>query len=334
MEQGYQQMSEEDTSLKAKAKRCCKSLTKVVVLGLLVVFFLAGVLQGALYQFASMKCKASKLQDYSYPGGGPKDLVADNTLLIEQDARWWGSAFIVQPADHVGLATGASTGVWYRTWGPFWFTYVYQDDLGMETFMVRDRPLALGGSHKMFRCDGTGPVYILNEGKHVVMNRIRSFFGSYTSRIYNIWQDGSLVAVSEKIGGTGQSHKQLIFRDPEKAEPFASAFLQDRHYHGQYDKWFIHDEKNITLPAWVINSATILMAFPTAQAKASHAPSQSLVEVPPMDAEASVMPSSPDAEEVSVTAATDDPEAAVPSKVVEVEEQVPAELIVPAEQHV
>jgi hypothetical protein len=238
-----------------------------------------------MYGWATMNCKASHLENYSYPGGGAENLVAPNTLLIEQEPRWWGSSFTVQAADDVGLALGASTGAWFRTWGPLWWTYVYQDDLGQETFMARDRPLALGGSHKIMRCDGTGSTYVLTEGTHVFMNRIRDMFGMYTSRIYNIYEDGKLIAVSEKIGGAGQSHKQLIFRDPKVATPFASSFLQERHYHGMFDKWFVHDEPDIAIPAWVINSGTMMMAFPTAaakQAKAASSKPASFMELPPV----------------------------------------------------
>merc|ERR1719512_133250 len=177
--------------------------------------------------WATCKCGAKQLADYSFPGGGKEDLVESNTLLIEQEPSWFANSFVVQPADDVGLAKGASTGVYFRTWGPLFWTYVYQDNLGMGTFYARDRPLALGGSHNLARCDGTGDKYIVNEGNHVVMNSIREMFGMYASRVYNIWHNGKVVALSEKVGGRGQSHKQIIFCAQKEANPFASAFLSD-----------------------------------------------------------------------------------------------------------
>jgi len=283
----YRRLPDEDKSTKPTiVRRCVQGYGLLFVIVVVVV----GLLQEGLFLWATMGCKTSELKDYSYPGGGPENLVHNSTLLIEQTPRLLSSSFLVQPADNVGLATGASTGIWYRTWGPLFWTYVYQDNLGKATFWARDRPLALGASHKIARCDGTGPIYIINEGTHVVMNAIRHWFGMYTSRIYNIKADGNLVAIAETIGGSGQSHKQLIFREPEKAtNPFASAFLAERNYHGEFDKWFISEDKP-TLPAWVINAATVLRAFPAAVQKekaataakaAQHPHPTSLEAVPP-----------------------------------------------------
>jgi len=239
------------------------------------VFVLLVILvQAALYWWATLHCSTSALKGYSYPGGGSDNLVPADSLLVEQAPRWWGASFINIPADSAGLSTGASTGVYFRTWGPLWNTYTYEDVLGMKTFVVRDRPLAIGGSHKLMRCDGEGPSWVVSEGSHWLMNGIRSLFGMYTSRVYNVWKGDTLVAVTEKLGGTGQSHKQLIFRDPNKAEPFASAFLKDRHYHGEFDDWFVQTNKNSSLPNFVPNSVAMLMAFATAKEK-SHSPKPS-----------------------------------------------------------
>merc|ERR1719480_592048 len=103
------------------------------------------------------------------------------------------------------------------------------------TIVVRDRPLALGGSHQIQRCDGKGPKYIISEGGHYIMTIIRSIIGMYASRQYNIYADGVLVANSGKLG---TSQKQLVFRPPDSSNPFATAFLQDRHWHGNWDMWF------------------------------------------------------------------------------------------------
>lgn len=261
--ENYQPLEEPPSA----AKRCCKGCAKISagLCGILVV--LLAILQGVLYWWATMKCNPRSLKDYEYPGGGHDDLVPPDSLLVEQEPRWWGNSFINIPANKAGLANGASTGVYFRTWGPLWYTYTYQDILGQQTFVVRDRPLAFGGSHKIMRCDGTGPSYVVGEGGHLIMNMIREIFGMYTSRVYNIWEGNTLVAVSEKLGGGGQSHKQLIFRDPAKATPFATAFLAHRNYHGVYDQWFVESTPNTTLPNFVPNAATMLMAFPTAEAK-------------------------------------------------------------------
>jgi len=258
----YQRLPDEGrTPRSTLGRRCAKGYG----LALLVLALAVTVLQQALFSWATMGCKASELVDYSFPGGGSYDLVEGSTLLIEQTPYTLSSSFLVQPTDEVGLATEASTGIWYRTWGPLFWTYVHKDNLGHATFWARDRPLALGASHKLARCDGKGPVYVVSEGKHVFMNAIRHWFGMYTSKTYNIWADSQLVALAERVGGRG-SQQQLIFRQPDKADTFASSFLADRHYHGTYDKWFVHEQTKV-LPAWVVNAATALRAFPTSQAK-------------------------------------------------------------------
>lgn len=283
------------------------------------------LLQAVLYWWATLHCSAKSLKDYSYPGGGEKNLVPADSLLVQQEPRWWGSSFVNLPSDTVGLPDGASTGVWFRTWGPLWITYTYQDVLGQETFVVRDRPLAIGGSHKVMRCDGEGPAWVVSEGGHWLMNGIRSIFGMYTSRIYNIWEGNELVAVSEKLGGSGQSHKQIIFRSPNKAEPFASAFLKDRHFHGQFDEWFVQVDKNASLPNFIPNAVSMMMAFATGKPKAKSAPEKpsEFLEVPalaPVESAAVVVgeaatPEVPEApkteEEVEATAPAAPPAAAI-----------------------
>mmetsp|Transcript_110405 Transcript_110405/g.216479 ORF Transcript_110405/g.216479 Transcript_110405/m.216479 type:complete len:390 (+) Transcript_110405:57-1226(+) len=256
---------------------CCQKtnrLCRKCVLGTCCFAIVAICLvQALLYCWATMKCSAGHLRDYEYPGGGPVNLVPRNSLLIEQDPRWWGESFINSPADDAGLPIGASSGVFYKTWGPIFNTYVYQDITGRETFLIRDRPIALGGSHKIMRCDGTGPVYVFSEGTHWLANNIRELFGMYTTRNFNIWEGSQKVAVSQKVGGGGQSHKQIIFRAPDEDVPFASCFLKERQVHGKFDEWFVQEYKNrsSTLPAYVPHSCCVLMAFRTSAQKAAAA---------------------------------------------------------------
>jgi len=239
---------------------------------LFFLFLVALLVQGVTYSWATVGCKASKLDGYSYPGGGPVDLLPKESLLIQQAPGLTGKSFINYQSDKSALLTGASTGFYWRTWGPLFWTYVYEDIMSMKTFVVRDRPLNFGGSHQITRCDGTGPVYVVSEGDHAGMNIIRSLFGMYTSRIYNIWADNKVVAVSEKLGGSGQSHKQIAYRFPDKLEPFASAFLKDRNFQGKYDEWFVQVDENAELPAFVINAAAMMMAFKTADTKLTTLP--------------------------------------------------------------
>lgn len=244
-----------------KTKSRCKYVLMALLGFLCVLILLTFGIQLILYKWATLKCSASHLKNYSYPGGGEKGLVPLDSLLVQQDPRWWGSSFINIPSNKDGLSNGASTGVYYRTWGPLWWTYTYQDIMSQETFVFRDRPIAIGGSHKFMRCDGTGPEYIINEGSHVIMNRIRAFFGMYATRTYSIWENNVKIAESEQLGGTGQSQKQIVFKKINEAEPFASCFLKDKHYHGRFDEWFVQVDPDSILPPWIPNGVAVMMAF-------------------------------------------------------------------------
>merc|ERR1712060_76907 len=54
---------------------------------------------------------------------------------------------------------------------------------------------------------------------------------------------------------------QLMFRRPKEANPFGSALLQTRHYHGKFDEWFVHQADDDELPNFVTNGVAALMAF-------------------------------------------------------------------------
>jgi len=243
---------------------CCKYCCPLIVIVLLIV----GLTQWAMYTFAGFKCSPNKIDpDYKYPGGGPKDLVPVHALLIEEATRWWGSHFTLQGASPEGGAMGASTGVWFQTWGPLVWTYVHQDTLGTDTFMAREQYFSFDGAHKVWRCDGTGPTYIISQGSHAIINWFRKLVGMYTSTIYNIWEDDKLVAVSKMIGTSGQASKHLVFQSTDGVKQFGSSFIQQRDYHGSFDKWFTTNEPNSTLPAWATNAATAFTAFHAAESK-------------------------------------------------------------------
>jgi hypothetical protein len=278
-------------------KTCLRATAKVLG-GLLLAWVLVlSLVQFLMYEWATMNCSAGTLQDYNFPGGGSNgnhtadyNLVPTDSLIIEQEPRWLGSSFINVPANQDGLSQGASTGVYYRYWGPLFWTIIYQDIMSKTTFVGRSQPSALGGSHKIWRCDGKGPVYVVTEGTHVVMNAIRSMFGMYTSRVYSIYEDETLVALSARAGGAEQSHKQMIFRKPDSDIPFASSFLKLRDFHGKFDEWFVQVDQDSPLPNYVPNFVTARMGFETAGYKThKEAPGQMLElldEMPPAAATA------------------------------------------------
>lgn len=239
----------------------------------LVIVVLVSLLQYAMYSFASHGCSASSLSaDYPYPGGGAKDLLPADSLLLEEAESFWGGRFTVQPADGSGSATGASTGVWFRTWGPLFYTYSHRDVQSKYTCMAREEMLSFEGSHKMWRCDGTGPTYVVSQGSHFLINFFRKLFGMYTSSIYNIYEDSNVVAWSQKVGSKLHNIQVLYLAPGEATSPYASADLRDRSYHGHFDVWFVANFANSTLPNWVTSATTAFMAFDVATSKNNRAP--------------------------------------------------------------
>lgn len=157
---------------------------------------------------------------------------------------------------------GASFGVYYRYWGPIWWTYVFQDNNQRELYIVRDRPIAVGGSHKIMRCDGQGEPYIYNVGNHFLMNKIRHLFGMQTSSTYNIWEGTTLVGMSNRVGSRS-TNPQLLFKKPGAEDAFASARMSTRYYEHKWDEWQLVPSKQntSTVPAYVINAIVALFAF-------------------------------------------------------------------------
>lgn len=266
MAAGDEPLLEKNTDARPTWKtRCGKVGGKLC--GVLVALVI--ILQLLCSWWATMGCSAGRLQKYKFPGGSApaaENLVPRNSMLTQQPPRWFGASFMVLPADDHALISGASTGVYFRTWGPLWYTYVYQDALGAKTFAVRKKFFSVGSSYLFQRCDGAGNNFVMNEGKHYLMNEVRRFFGMYTGTEYNIWDGSKLVAISTSLGGGPAA--QLNFRSLTSDTPFASAILHERHYHGHLDQWFVHQLTKEVIPDWVTNGAAAVTAFYAADLKA------------------------------------------------------------------
>eukprot|EP00435_Cladocopium_sp_Y103_P048628 s1265_g14.t1 len=89
----------EETGCYGTLQKCLKSTLKALLLVLLIVFVLAWIAQFACFYWATLGCSASKLQGYTYPGGGKNasfNLLPAIHLLAERPPlcrvwTWWSS---------------------------------------------------------------------------------------------------------------------------------------------------------------------------------------------------------------------------------------------------
>lgn len=222
------------------------------------------LLQSIMYLYACMYCSAGKLANFKYMAPEP-DIIPMNTLIIEQDpAKFTGvRAFqVCQGNEERDSCVGASFGVYYRYWGPVFWTYVFEDNNARELFIIRDRPIAVGGSHKIMRCDGKGEPFVYSVGGHWLSNKFRYLFGMQTSSEYNIWEGNNKVGLTYRVGSLS-TNPQLLFKKPGEEDAFSSARMNTRHYEHKWDEWQVVASKHMqaTVPAYVVNGITALFAF-------------------------------------------------------------------------
>lgn len=202
------------------------------------------------------------------------NVVPEISLLLHNEGGFMGGGggYNVYPATP-GTATidQAQVGQWWRTWGPWFYTYTYQDMHGRTTLYMR--PTIIGmwaySETRIMRCDGAGDVWFFGEGSNWIQNRIRNewskWFGSQRSGTFNIYKD------SAKWGSC-----QEEFQGPSKsiscqkgtgdtAEDIGSGILTANTAHGNQDLWSVHKNGQTNYrdfpPLYVMNAATTLMAY-------------------------------------------------------------------------
>lgn len=224
--------------------------------------------QFACFYWATLGCSASKLEGYTYPGGGKNasfNLMPAIHLLAERPPLWYGSAFEVIPSNEASTVAGAPVGTWWQTPGPIFPIYTYEDVANSQTTVyMRRKLLRLGQSHVIQRCDGKGPVVHFSEGWSFFSNRLRKWLKMNQAMSYKIYVDDALVAVAEE---TQQGFQSITFRgvqEENKGRELASSVLQSRHFHGKYDVWLVQNkEEDVMLPDYVSSATTLLYAFYT-----------------------------------------------------------------------
>lgn len=251
--EGYVSLVDEPT----KCQRCKRACFKYLGIAFLLVFLAAVVYQAGKYWWATTGCSPNNLKNYGY-SDGVENLLPRHTLLIEQK-KIWHDSFAVYPASKDGLQIGGSLGIFYRIWGPLFYTYGYQDVLGNKLVTIRPEFAAIGDAHVFSRCDGLGSSWYESEGVHYLVNMLRGLFGTFVTAEYNIYNGSKTDALAQEVGHAGQT--QLIFHRYTNGVEIASALLNNRHYHGKYDQWFVEDSDNSPLPAYVTQSIAALFAF-------------------------------------------------------------------------
>lgn len=212
----------------------------------------------------------------------PKDnVVPDITLMLENPSSMMGKGFNVYPAT-AGAATidQAQVGMWWRTWGPWFWTYTYQDMHGHTTIYMRPTIMGMMGLYsesRIMRCDGEGDVWFFGEGSNWVGNRIRTFFGN----VFGMQRQGSfkMYQGSSAWGTcletfTGPS-KSISFQkgSGNTANDLGSGVLTANSGSGavlneagqRSDLWSVHKSGSTNYrdfpPYYVMSAATLLMAF-------------------------------------------------------------------------
>jgi len=241
--------------------------------GILFCYLVVGsIIQFFCFHFATLKC-SSLPDDYSFPGGGhgqyggPEiQLIARRSMVVERDPMWYGAAFDVYNATEVGTIAGAPIGVWYRTWGPYFSTYTYQDVLNSQPTVYMRSSIAgmfLYNEDWVMRCDGKGTPMRLTEGANWVGNRIRHVMGANQGFTFNIWKGGKIVATAEE---TFHGAKSMTFRNitTKQAPEFASSVKmqnQGSEAGKNYARWFTKNDYGSSIPFWQTNAFCTLYAF-------------------------------------------------------------------------
>eukprot|EP00931_Biecheleriopsis_adriatica_P063273 TRINITY_DN3827_c0_g1_i1.p1 TRINITY_DN3827_c0_g1~~TRINITY_DN3827_c0_g1_i1.p1 ORF type:complete len:343 (-),score=56.72 TRINITY_DN3827_c0_g1_i1:18-1046(-) len=259
-----------EASMTSKVKRGCRSVCYSLLMVLLVVFIIAWIVQGTMFYFATSVsgCTPSNLEGYTYPAGESSDaggpsfnLFPQISLLAERKPMWYGEAFDVIPSNKASNVESAPVGVWWRTWGPIFYTYTFEDVAHSRTTLyMRRKLLRLGMSHVIERCDGKGQTIAITEGANWLTNRLRRFFRMNQGVSYKVWLGDELVATAQE---TQHGFNSLTFRTTESGDEESSSVLKERHFHGNFDLWLVSNKYSSQLPYFVSSAATLLFAFHT-----------------------------------------------------------------------
>jgi len=202
------------------------------------------------------------------------NVVPELSLLLEQDATLFSleQSFAVFPST-AGTATidQAQVGMWWRTWGPWFWTYTYQDMHSRTSLYMRPTLIGMAGLYsetRIMRCDGEGSVWFFGEGNNWVGNRIRTFFGN----IFGMQREGSFTIYEngDQYGTaleTFHGQKSITFQRGTGTDQvtLGSTVLTTNADHPNHDMWSVHKNHGTNFrefpPYYVTSAASVLMAF-------------------------------------------------------------------------
>lgn len=192
--------------------------------------------------------------------------VPGSALLLERAPSMFGQSFEVYHA-RPGTAQidRAPVGAWWRTWGPWFWTYTYEDvGHSQNTLFMRPTIMGMMGLYsetRIMRCDGEQDVWYFGEGSNWISNRLRTFFGMQREASFKIYQGSSRVGTAlETFHGT----KSITFKTYPGDDEQGSAVLVANSGH-THDLWSIHTTESADIahlpPFYVMNAAAVLMGF-------------------------------------------------------------------------
>jgi len=281
-------------SLRHKKKKKC------LVVCLFLSFWwvlIRGIIQFIFFHWAVHGCNAGSMVGYDYPGGGftcpptvtpiagiqnwnrslaegcvatpHNNVVPATTILLETAQDMWGQQFeLYHGAPGSNMITSAQKGSWYRTWGPWFWTYTYQD-LGHSQTSLYMRPTLVGmmglySETRIMRCDGDS-VWFFGEGTGWMTNRLRTFFHMQREASFKIYNATGRVGTALE---TFQGTKSITFRQYPGDDMWGSAVLDSSGSH-RHDLWTTNVAPSALSgrgiddlpPYYVMNAAAVLMGF-------------------------------------------------------------------------
>jgi hypothetical protein len=234
-----------------------------------VYFVVFGIVQWLMFHWATINCGALP-DNFKFHSGEPSkngtasfNHMPEFALIEGREPSLYGDAFDVFSSTKEGMMTGAPVGTWFRTWGPWFYTYTYQETLSSKgTVYMRPTVWGMMGvmtELKVMRCDGKGDVMKYSEGTAVFGNRMRQIFQTNTGRFLRILRNGKMVAVAEE---TYHGQKSVTFRtENEKGkDEIGSCILRGVNSQG-YNEWFMKNDFDTDLPYYETVAIAVDYAF-------------------------------------------------------------------------
>jgi len=256
----------------------CKQQWCVLFSMLFLCYLIFGsILQWICFHWSTQKCgSGSPADDYAFPGGGlgkfgnaSFELLPRHAILVERVPLWYASAFDVFNASDADTQK-EKVGTWFRTWGPFFSTYTYQDisASNQPTIYMRKSWQSILFKYNddyAMRCDGKGEVVRVSEGSKIIGNRIRNAFKMNQGFMFSIFVGG------QKVGFAEESHfgiKSIQFNnatDGTVAASFANSQMMSTERIGdngaRLGQWQVTNNFDSSVAFWQVNAISVLYAF-------------------------------------------------------------------------